>query len=90
MADVNGDVSRRQMRLLRNGAVIGAVLLGASLVVDLAGLTDPGTPRLPGGPAGRVPAIPKLPSTFPTPPTGIPTDLPTGLPTLPSVPGGAP
>jgi hypothetical protein len=78
VAGGTGDVLRPQVRLLTIGAVIGAVLLGASLVVDVAGLADPELPRVPRL-TPRTPAVPTLPSGIPTLPGG-PTDLPSGFP----------
>ncbi|MEN3357125.1 MAG: hypothetical protein V7637_1107 [Mycobacteriales bacterium] len=69
------------MRLVLAGAVIGAVLLVGSGVVELTGAADPAVPSLPG-----LPSIPRLPSGLPSLPQlptgipGLPTDLPTGLP----------
>ncbi|WP_243638901.1 hypothetical protein [Streptacidiphilus pinicola] len=87
---------RGGVRLVLAGGMIGAVLLVASLVVDLSGgntMTMP-QPSLPPMPSG-FPT--ELPSGFPTDlPSGLPTELPSGLPTdlpsfptdLPSLPGG--
>jgi hypothetical protein len=88
MSDVNqvtGAAPGPLVRLLTIGAVIGVVLLGASLVVDVAGLNDPEGLSLPTG----VPT--QLPTGFPTNlPTQLPTGFPTNLPQLPAVPGDAP
>ncbi|QKG25940.1 hypothetical protein [Actinomadura verrucosospora] len=92
---------RPQLLLLTAGAVIGAVLLAAALVVDLTGANDPRTPTMP---TPVRPTMPSLPTTFPTVPPGgtglptqLPTDFPTGmpsfptdLPSIPQIPGGAP
>ncbi len=100
-ADAAVDALRPQVRLLAVGAAIGAVMLGASLMVDLAGLADPELPRVPGR-TPRLPAVPALPSglpTLPAAPTGLPsgfpsdfpTDLPSGFPTdLPPLPTDLP
>ncbi|MBO2463097.1 hypothetical protein [Actinomadura violacea] len=92
---------RPQLLLLTAGAVIGAVLLAAALVVDLTGANDPQTPAMP---TPVRPTMPSLPTTFPTVPpggSGLPTQLPTDFPTqmpsfptdlpsIPQMPGGAP
>jgi hypothetical protein len=93
-ADVAGEHGL-QVRLLAISAVAGALMLGGSLVVELAGLNNPQIPKLsdfvrnrPRIPP-RLPVPPALPSGFPTDiPTGFPTDLPKNFPTgLPSIPG---
>lgn len=90
-AEPSQDANARErggVRLVLAGGVIGAVLLGASLVVDLSGGNTMTMPQ---------PSLPPMPSGFPTDlPSGLPTDLPSGLPTdlpsfptdLPSLPGG--
>ncbi|WP_329235943.1 hypothetical protein OG417_30715 [Actinoallomurus sp. NBC_01490] len=69
-----------QFLLMTIGAVIGVALLGVSLVVDLAGLNQPETPRMP---TGYPTPLPSMPSNFPS---GLPSNLPSNLPTLPSMP----
>lgn len=100
-----GDGLRPQVRLLTVGAMVGAVLLGVALVVDLGGFNDPEIPQVPTQlpTAPSVPALPGL-SSIPARPSGLPTQfptnlpqiptnlprLPTNLPSLPALPGGAP
>ena len=81
-ADANAR-ERAGVRLVLAGGVIGAVLLVASLVVDLSGGNTMTMPQ---------PSLPPMPSGFPTElPSGFPTDLPSGLPTdLPSFPTDLP
>ncbi|MFB9834902.1 hypothetical protein [Actinoallomurus acaciae] len=92
-ADEADRTLRPQVRMLAAGAVVGVVLLGAAVVIDLSGVNDPRTPQLPtpgSTSAPGLPSIPSMPSGFPT---GIPTTLPsfpTDLPTMPTVPGSAP
>jgi hypothetical protein len=95
---------RPQLLLLTAGALIGAVLFAAALVIDLTGANDPQTPAMPAVPTPAVPTMPNLPTTFPTVPpggTGMPTQFPTNFPTempsfptnlpsIPQFPGGAP
>lgn len=88
---------RPQVRILAAGAVVGVVLLGAAVVIDLSGANDPQTPQLPtpgSTSAPGLPSIPSMPSGFPSGvPTDIPTTLPsfpTDLPNMPTVPGSAP
>jgi hypothetical protein len=102
-ADAAGDTLRPQVRILAAGAVVGVVLLGAAVVIDLAGLNDPRTPQLPVPDSTSAPRVPSVPSLPPGLPSGVPTDLPTTLPSfptglpdmptmpnMPTVPGGAP
>ncbi|MEU1631162.1 hypothetical protein ABZ746_39190 [Streptomyces sp. NPDC020096] len=75
----NGDPPRIQVRLLMVGGLVGAVLLVASLAVDLTGANDVSVPQIP------------TPSGLPTNlPTGLPTNLPTDLPSLPQLSSGLP
>ncbi|MGI5170398.1 hypothetical protein ACQEU3_39215 [Spirillospora sp. CA-253888] len=94
--DVDADGRPQQMRLLKIGAIAGAVLFGMSLVVHLTGANEPELPKrpgLPGLPSGRPPGgfptdLPRdLPTDFPT---GLPSNFPTGIPLPPPNPGGAP
>lgn len=88
--DAARDALRPQVRLMAAGAGLGVVLLGGSLVVDLAGLNDPTMPTLPTTLPGST-SIPRLPSGFPSMPvnpTALPTGLPTGIPT--GLPSGLP
>ncbi|MFD0690900.1 hypothetical protein [Actinomadura fibrosa] len=104
-AEAADDPLRPQLLLLMAGAVIGVVLLGAALVIDLTGANDVRTPAVPTMPSGGlptmpsqgVPTMPNLPTLFPTAPPGatgapteLPTNLPTNLPSIPQIPGGAP
>lgn len=85
-----GVAQRSPMRLLLAGAVVGAVLLVASVVVELTGAADPALPQLP---VPSRPSVPQLPSgvpSLPPLPTGIPTNLPSLPPGLPSLPPGLP
>lgn len=84
-----GGPSGRQIRVLLGGGLLGAVLLAASLVIDLSGANDVSVPQLP--------KLPSLPTSFPTGfptglPSGFPTNFPTDLPGLPTsfpgLPGG--
>src|SRR5688572_17331750 len=54
----------RQVRLVTLAAGVGAVLLVASVVVDVAWADEPVTPELPGVPRPTLPT--DLPSGFPT------------------------
>ena len=91
------DALRRQVRVLAAGAVVGMVMLGTAVVVDLAGLNDPRTPQLPAPGSTLMPRLPSN-SSMPTGlPSGVPTDFPTTLPSfptdlpgIPTMPGGAP
>ncbi|WP_086023844.1 PT domain-containing protein [Streptomyces sp. MspMP-M5] len=81
-----GDGSgRAQARLVLTGGLCGAVLLVASLVVDLSGSNElklPQMPKLPSLPTAPGSLPTDMPTNFPTGlPTGLPTDLPTDLPT---------
>ncbi|GLY86152.1 hypothetical protein [Actinoallomurus iriomotensis] len=96
-ADPADETLRPQVRVLAAGAVVGVVLLGAAVVVDLTGANDARTPQLPtpgSTSVPKMPGMPSMPSEFPSGvPTGIPTTLPsfpTDLPTMPSFPGSAP
>ncbi|MGD3112771.1 hypothetical protein [Streptomyces sp. YGL11-2] len=84
----SGEAQARLVRLVLAGGLCGAVLLVASLVVDLSGSNDLKLPQMPKLP--KLPSIPTAPGSLPTDmptdfptglPTGLPTDLPTGLPT---------
>jgi hypothetical protein len=86
------DAPRPQVRLLAIGAVIGGVLLGVSLFVNLAGFNDPEIPKFPAISPGQT-SLPKLPSNLPSVPSlppGLPTRFPTGLPSLPPLPTDLP
>jgi hypothetical protein len=85
----------RQVRLVTLAAGVGALLLVASVVVDVAWADEPVTPELPDVPRPTLPTdlpsgfptdLPtEFPSEFPTElPSELPTDLPTDLPDLPS------
>ncbi|MFI8266756.1 PT domain-containing protein [Streptomyces sp. NPDC085665] len=76
----------RQIRVVLGAGLLGAVLLTASLVINLSGANDVNVPKLPKLPSlpGGLPDGPPtgLPSGFPTNrPTGLPKNRPTGLPT---------
>ncbi|WP_433139827.1 hypothetical protein ACQPZ8_40085 [Actinomadura nitritigenes] len=95
---------RPQLLLLTAGALAGAVLFAAALVIDLTGANAPQTPTMPAMPTPARPSMPDLPTTLPSVPpggTGLPTQLPTDFPTqmpsfpttlpsIPQIPGGAP
>ncbi|MFE2877695.1 hypothetical protein ACFXG6_35160 [Streptomyces roseus] len=83
-----------QIRVVLGAGFLGAVLLAASLVIDLSGANDVSVPQLPklpslptafpnGSQTGLPSGFPRnLPTGFPTNrPTSIPTNLPTGFPT---------
>jgi hypothetical protein len=81
-----------QIRLVTVAAGVGALLLAASVVVDVAWADEPVAPQLnlprPTLPSNR-PS--DLPSGFPTEfPSEFPTDLPTDLPELPDLPSNFP
>ncbi|MGI5322485.1 hypothetical protein [Actinomadura nitritigenes] len=95
---------RPQLLLLTVGALAGAVLFAAALVIDLTGANAPQTPTMPAMPTPVRPSMPTLPN-IPPGGTGLPTQLPTQLPTdfptempsfptnlpsIPQIPGGAP
>ncbi|MFE5769679.1 hypothetical protein ACFQ7O_15135 [Streptomyces sp. NPDC056485] len=87
----------RQIRVVLGAGLLGAVLLAASLVIDLSGANDVSVPRLPSLPTVLPNGSPTgLPSGFPTDrptgfPTGFPTNLPTDFPTaLPGLPTSLP
>lgn len=71
-AETAGEVSSRQVRLVTIGAVVGALALGASLVVSLTGLAAPEIPRFP---AMQNPLPSAFPRNFPTELPSLPTDL---------------
>jgi hypothetical protein len=94
-----------QIRLVTIAAGVGALLLVASVLADVARADDPVAPQLPNLPRPTLPRrlptnlptnLPSdLPSEFPTDlpsnfPTDLPTDFPTGLPDgLPDPPRAA-
>jgi hypothetical protein len=91
------DDGGRQVRLVTVAAGVGALLLVASVVVDVAWADEPVTPDLPDLPSrptlpSNLPTeLPSLPSDYPTEfPTELPTDLPTDLPDLPDLPSDFP
>ncbi|MCO5999265.1 hypothetical protein [Actinoallomurus rhizosphaericola] len=98
MVEAISDGVRPQVRLLAISAVLGAVLLGVSLVVSLAGLNDPESPKMPVLPT-EIPTLPSKVPLFPSGPSGPPIRLPTNFPSdlatrmptsVPSWPGGRP
>jgi len=84
-----------QIRLVTIAAGVGALLLVASVLADVARADDPVAPQLPSLPLPTVPrrlptnlptGLPSdLPSEFPSEfPTDLPSNFPTDLPDLPS------
>ncbi|MFE6685821.1 hypothetical protein ACFVFQ_05010 [Streptomyces sp. NPDC057743] len=74
-----------QTRLVMIGGLAGAVLLVASLAINLGGSMDVSVPKMPKPPSMPTSLPTSLPTSFPTPPTSLPSippgSLPTGLPT---------
>ncbi|WP_051806609.1 hypothetical protein [Streptomyces sp. NRRL F-2747] len=67
----------RQIRVVLGAGLLGAVLLTASLVINLSGANDVNVPKLP-----KLPKLPSLPGGLPDgPPTGLPSGFPTNRPT---------
>ena len=80
-----------QVRLLAAAGACGAVVLAASLAVNLSGANDVTFPSIqtPSGLPTSFPSMPgasDLPTDFPS--FSMPTDLPTDLPSMPGLTGG--
>lgn len=82
------------IRLLAAAGACGAVVLAASLAVNLSGANDVTFPSIqtPSGLPTSFPSVPgasDLPTEFPSfsMPTDLPTNLPTDMPSLPDLSG---